>query len=149
MSYAPSASTPSKRIQISLWRVLDDYDHIQGDRFVDITELDLFHGRVDAPLFYKWVTEQVVPVENKVLSANESLHVYDAIPTKRNLTTYSQLPPDADELPTLAHDLLLGGVGGFLAVAMILCEFSLILHANAIILMIGGVIKEMITIGMG
>jgi solute carrier family 35, member C2 len=52
-----------------------------------------------------------------------------------------------------AHDvwgmLLLGTVGGLLAVAMVLCEFYLILRANAIILMIGGVIKEMTTIVIG
>jgi solute carrier family 35 protein C2 len=43
----------------------------------------------------------------------------------------------------------LGIIGGSIAVAMILCEFYLILHSTAIILMIGGVIKEMITIFIG
>ena len=43
----------------------------------------------------------------------------------------------------------LGFLGAFLAIAMILCEFYLIMHASAIILMIGGVIKEMITIVLG
>ena len=49
----------------------------------------------------------------------------------------------------LIRILLLGMVGGLLAVAMVLCEFYLILHASAIILMIGGVIKEMTTIMIG
>jgi solute carrier family 35 protein C2 len=43
----------------------------------------------------------------------------------------------------------LGLLGGCLAIAMILCEFYLILHASALILMIGGVIKEMTTILIG
>jgi solute carrier family 35 protein C2 len=43
----------------------------------------------------------------------------------------------------------LGLLGGTVAVLMILCEFYLILHATAIILMIGGVLKEMITILIG
>eukprot|EP00535_Pseudo-nitzschia_heimii_P005960 CAMPEP_0197179852 /NCGR_PEP_ID=MMETSP1423-20130617/4666_1 /TAXON_ID=476441 /ORGANISM="Pseudo-nitzschia heimii, Strain UNC1101" /LENGTH=308 /DNA_ID=CAMNT_0042629827 /DNA_START=593 /DNA_END=1520 /DNA_ORIENTATION=+ len=43
----------------------------------------------------------------------------------------------------------LGLVGGSLAVSMVLCEFFLILRASAIILMIGGVIKELTTICVG
>lgn len=43
----------------------------------------------------------------------------------------------------------LGLFGAFFAIAMILCEFYLIMYASAIILMIGGVIKEMITIVVG
>ena len=49
----------------------------------------------------------------------------------------------------LGHVIGLGVAGGVLAVAMVLCEFYLILHASAIILMIGGVIKEMVTILIG
>jgi solute carrier family 35 protein C2 len=49
----------------------------------------------------------------------------------------------------ISRVLGLGMMGGGIAVAMILCEFYLILHATAIILMIGGVIKEMITIFIG
>jgi solute carrier family 35 protein C2 len=49
----------------------------------------------------------------------------------------------------MLHVLGLGVMGGVIAVAMILCEFYLILHASAIILMIGGVMKEMITIFIG
>jgi len=44
---------------------------------------------------------------------------------------------------------ILGLLGGSCAVFMILCEFFLILKASAIILMIGGVIKELTTIGAG
>ncbi|KAL3927548.1 MAG: hypothetical protein SGARI_005290 [Bacillariaceae sp.] len=44
---------------------------------------------------------------------------------------------------------LLGLLGGIFAVFMILCEFYLILKASAIILMIGGVIKELTTIFIG
>lgn len=43
----------------------------------------------------------------------------------------------------------LGLVGAFIAIAMVLCEFWLILKSNAIVLMIGGVLKEMITIFVG
>lgn len=43
----------------------------------------------------------------------------------------------------------LGFVGGFFAVAMVLCEFYLILRSNAIVMMIGGVIKELTTILLG
>eukprot|EP00567_Pseudictyota_dubia_P015126 CAMPEP_0197435760 /NCGR_PEP_ID=MMETSP1175-20131217/3293_1 /TAXON_ID=1003142 /ORGANISM="Triceratium dubium, Strain CCMP147" /LENGTH=409 /DNA_ID=CAMNT_0042964875 /DNA_START=104 /DNA_END=1333 /DNA_ORIENTATION=- len=45
--------------------------------------------------------------------------------------------------------LSLGLGGAFLAIAMVLCEFYLIMKSNAIVLMIGGVVKEMITILMG
>lgn len=50
-----------------------------------------------------------------------------------------------DSLKTIGMALL----GGFLAISMVMCEFWLIMKANAIVLMIGGVIKEMITIGVG
>lgn len=43
----------------------------------------------------------------------------------------------------------LGLAGGFLAVSMVLCEFNLILNATAIIMMIGGVMKEIVTIVIG
>jgi solute carrier family 35 protein C2 len=43
----------------------------------------------------------------------------------------------------------LGLFGAFVAICMILCEFYLIMHASAVILMIGGVLKEMITIFVG
>ena len=45
--------------------------------------------------------------------------------------------------------LALGMIGATLAICMILCEFYLIMHASAVILMIGGVIKELITIVIG
>ena len=43
----------------------------------------------------------------------------------------------------------LGAIGGLLAIAMVLCEFYLILHSSAVVLMIGGVIKELTTILIG
>mmetsp|Transcript_37386 Transcript_37386/g.67228 ORF Transcript_37386/g.67228 Transcript_37386/m.67228 type:complete len:415 (-) Transcript_37386:81-1325(-) len=43
----------------------------------------------------------------------------------------------------------LGLIGAFIAITMVLCEFWLILKSNAIVLMIGGVLKEMITIFVG
>lgn len=43
----------------------------------------------------------------------------------------------------------LGVLGGCIAVAMVLCEFYLILKSNAFMLMIGGVLKEMVTIVVG
>lgn len=43
----------------------------------------------------------------------------------------------------------LGLTGATIAIAMVLCEFWLILKANAIVLMIGGVLKEVITIFVG
>uniref|UniRef100_A0A7S3KXW7 Sugar phosphate transporter domain-containing protein n=1 Tax=Amphora coffeiformis TaxID=265554 RepID=A0A7S3KXW7_9STRA len=45
--------------------------------------------------------------------------------------------------------LLLGSIGGTFAIAMTLCEFMLIMQASAIILMIGGVVKELLNIGIG
>ena len=50
-----------------------------------------------------------------------------------------------DSLKTIGMAVL----GGALAISMVMCEFWLIMKANAIVLMIGGVIKEMITIGVG
>jgi len=47
------------------------------------------------------------------------------------------------------HIIGLGLVGALFAIAMILCEFHLIMYASAVILMIGGVIKEVITIFVG
>eukprot|EP00540_Astrosyne_radiata_P022873 CAMPEP_0116846528 /NCGR_PEP_ID=MMETSP0418-20121206/13884_1 /TAXON_ID=1158023 /ORGANISM="Astrosyne radiata, Strain 13vi08-1A" /LENGTH=237 /DNA_ID=CAMNT_0004477783 /DNA_START=364 /DNA_END=1077 /DNA_ORIENTATION=+ len=54
-----------------------------------------------------------------------------------------------DNILESIHTFALGIMGGFFAIAMIMCEFYLIMYANAIILMIGGVIKEMITIIVG
>lgn len=45
--------------------------------------------------------------------------------------------------------LVLGLIGGVFAISMVLCEFYLILEASAIIMMIGGVMKEMCTILLG
>ena len=45
--------------------------------------------------------------------------------------------------------LILGLLGGTFAIFMILCELYLILRATAIILMIGGVVKELTTIVIG
>lgn len=49
----------------------------------------------------------------------------------------------------IISSLALGGIGAFLAIVMILCEFYLIMHASAMILMIGGVLKEIFTIFLG
>mmetsp|Transcript_23609 Transcript_23609/g.35219 ORF Transcript_23609/g.35219 Transcript_23609/m.35219 type:complete len:410 (-) Transcript_23609:909-2138(-) len=43
----------------------------------------------------------------------------------------------------------LAAIGGTIAVIMISCEFYLIMKSNAIVLMIGGVMKEMVTILIG
>eukprot|EP00592_Proboscia_alata_P011703 CAMPEP_0194386856 /NCGR_PEP_ID=MMETSP0174-20130528/88785_1 /TAXON_ID=216777 /ORGANISM="Proboscia alata, Strain PI-D3" /LENGTH=392 /DNA_ID=CAMNT_0039176449 /DNA_START=407 /DNA_END=1582 /DNA_ORIENTATION=- len=43
----------------------------------------------------------------------------------------------------------LGVGGGFLAVCMVFCEFWLIMRASAVVLMMGGVLKEMFTIFLG
>ena len=45
--------------------------------------------------------------------------------------------------------IYLGLFGAVLAICMILCEFYLIMNSNAIILMIGGVLKEILTIFVG
>lgn len=48
------------------------------------------------------------------------------------------------------YDLFaLGLMGATIAILMILCEFWLIMRSNAIVLMIGGVLKEMVTIIVG
>jgi solute carrier family 35 protein C2 len=49
----------------------------------------------------------------------------------------------------LVTALGLGLLGASLAILMILCEFYLIMHTSAVILMIGGVVKELITICLG
>lgn len=54
-----------------------------------------------------------------------------------------------DDPADVFHTIGLGLLGAVFAIAMVLCEFSLIMKASAIILMIGGVIKEMITIILG
>lgn len=54
-----------------------------------------------------------------------------------------------EENDGLLFVFMLGLAGGAFAVSMILCEFYLILRASAIILMIGGVIKELTTIALG
>jgi len=51
--------------------------------------------------------------------------------------------------PTFFDVILLGLGGAFMAIFMIMCEFYLIMHTNAVVLMIGGVIKEILTIFMG
>ncbi len=65
---------------------------------------------------------------------------------ERPWTKFAGYYADSNEVMAI---LFLGSVGGLLAIAMVLCEFYLILHATAIILMIGGVIKEMTTIMIG
>lgn len=59
---------------------------------------------------------------------------------------WSKLGVWFDSFPTLMHTLGLACIGAFLAISMILCEFWLIMKANAIVLMIGGVCKELFTI---
>lgn len=54
-----------------------------------------------------------------------------------------------DSWATLFNVLMLGFMGASLAICMIMCEFFLIMHSNAIVLMIGGVIKEILTIFIG
>eukprot|EP00531_Pseudo-nitzschia_arenysensis_P004943 CAMPEP_0116128126 /NCGR_PEP_ID=MMETSP0329-20121206/7196_1 /TAXON_ID=697910 /ORGANISM="Pseudo-nitzschia arenysensis, Strain B593" /LENGTH=261 /DNA_ID=CAMNT_0003622249 /DNA_START=588 /DNA_END=1373 /DNA_ORIENTATION=+ len=61
-------------------------------------------------------------------------------------TKVAEVKAQGDDLVTV---IVLGVIGGSIAVAMILCEFWLILKASAIILMIGGVIKELTTISIG
>eukprot|EP00559_Dactyliosolen_fragilissimus_P008291 CAMPEP_0184858916 /NCGR_PEP_ID=MMETSP0580-20130426/3944_1 /TAXON_ID=1118495 /ORGANISM="Dactyliosolen fragilissimus" /LENGTH=518 /DNA_ID=CAMNT_0027355275 /DNA_START=281 /DNA_END=1837 /DNA_ORIENTATION=+ len=47
------------------------------------------------------------------------------------------------------HTIGIALVGAIIAIAMIMCEFYLIMHSSAIVLMIGGVIKELTTIFTG
>jgi hypothetical protein len=54
-----------------------------------------------------------------------------------------------EDLGETATVIGLGLLGAFFAIAMVLCEFYLIMHASAMILMIGGVCKEMFTILIG
>ncbi|KAG7365026.1 triose-phosphate transporter family protein [Nitzschia inconspicua] len=62
---------------------------------------------------------------------------------------WTKLMDADDNFKDLATIFLLGLLGGTFAVFMILCEFYLILKASAVILMIGGVIKELTTIVIG
>jgi len=54
-----------------------------------------------------------------------------------------------ENIDELFRVFLLGLLGGVFAVSMILCEFYLILNSSAIIMMIGGVVKELTTIIIG
>lgn len=54
-----------------------------------------------------------------------------------------------DSFDTALYVIELGLLGAVFAIAMILCEFFLIMYSNAIVLMIGGVIKEILTIFIG
>ena len=47
------------------------------------------------------------------------------------------------------HTIGLGLIGGVVAICMLLCEFYLIMQSSAIVLMIGGVLKELTTIFLG
>merc|ERR1712071_705110 len=47
------------------------------------------------------------------------------------------------------HTIALGLLGAILAIFMLMCEFYLIMRSNAIVLMIGGVFKELVTIFVG
>ena len=53
---------------------------------------------------------------------------------------------DVNEAPFV---LGLGALGGCFAIVMTLCEFMLIMQASAIVLMIGGVVKELLNIAIG
>ncbi len=54
-----------------------------------------------------------------------------------------------DTMHNTITTLGLGLFGGSLAICMIICEFYLIMKSSAVILMIGGVIKELVTIIIG
>lgn len=54
-----------------------------------------------------------------------------------------------ENLVQMTRVMGLGLLGAFFAISMVLCEFWLIMESNAIVLMIGGVLKEMITIFVG
>ena len=54
-----------------------------------------------------------------------------------------------DSWATGLYVIQLGLLGAVFAICMILCEFFLIMYSNAIVLMIGGVIKEILTIFIG
>jgi solute carrier family 35 protein C2 len=62
---------------------------------------------------------------------------------ERPWTKFAASEGNFDEV---ARVVALGLVGGFFAICMVMCELYLILHTPAVILMIGGVIKEMTTI---
>jgi solute carrier family 35 protein C2 len=54
-----------------------------------------------------------------------------------------------DQFDQISKVIGLGLIGAFFAIAMVLCEFYLIMQSTAVVLMIGGVIKEMVTIFVG
>ena len=62
---------------------------------------------------------------------------------------WHSLKPVVDSWSTGLYVVELGLLGAFFAIFMILCEFFLIMYSNAIVLMIGGVIKEILTIFIG
>ena len=62
---------------------------------------------------------------------------------------WNSLGPYFSDFENGTKTIATGLVGAFIAIVMVLCEFWLILKSNAIVLMIGGVLKEMITIFVG
>jgi len=62
---------------------------------------------------------------------------------------WSKLDEAKEQNENFGMVVAMGCFGGVIAIMMILCEFWLILKASAIILMIGGVIKELTTITIG
>jgi solute carrier family 35, member C2 len=62
---------------------------------------------------------------------------------------WNALKEVVDSWDTALYVVKLGLLGAVFAIAMILCEFFLIMYSNAIVLMIGGVLKEILTIFIG
>lgn len=62
---------------------------------------------------------------------------------------WTKLPGLYNSWDEIIFIIKLGLAGATIAIAMIMCEFYLIVHTNAIMLMIGGVIKEILTIFVG
>jgi len=67
---------------------------------------------------------------------------------EKPIRTLSDSPFFATSSASL-ETFLIGIVGAFLAVSMILCEYNLIMKSSALILMIGGIIKELTNIFLG
>ena len=68
---------------------------------------------------------------------------WDRLDPNKTGTTYFDTFEDG------CKTIAMGLIGASLAICMIMCEFYLILKSSAIVLMIGGVVKELITIFVG
>ena len=99
--------------------------------------------------------QQLVPDLHPVLDNPKDIDQKMTTTTTTTLDLPPTDPTDKDLVDSSYYFVVmvemtgLGLFGAFFAIAMILCEFYLIMKANAIVLTVGGVVKEVVTILIG